>query len=109
MFGCSSVAASARLGQEHLHELRILGQVGEDPLEHDDLLESLQADPLGHIELGHAPAGELPDDVVVADAVAGARARSPRRIAQPPFIGHHRHHPAYRSHRRFVSHPSASG
>ncbi len=54
----------AGLVQELLHEVRIIGQVLVDPLEHHVLGEAAEADLPGEEHLPHAAPGDLSDDLV---------------------------------------------
>ena len=60
-----------RLVDEHLDELRVAGQLGEDAFDDEDLLEAGHAVALGAIHLGHAAARDALEQLVlaVADAV----------------------------------------
>jgi hypothetical protein len=53
-----------RLVEEQLDELRIVRELGQDLLEHEQLLEALRTDRAREVELGHAPAGDPPHDLV---------------------------------------------
>ncbi len=61
--------SEVRLVAEHPHELRILGELGQDPLDHDDLggLPRTREE-----QLRHAPHGQAPEDVVAGAEVAAA-------------------------------------
>ncbi len=45
--------------KEHVDELLVVGEVGQDALDRDDPLEALHADLLGQEQLGHAAGGDL--------------------------------------------------
>ena len=69
------------LVQEHLHELLVLGEVRQDPLHHQLLLEALEADLARQMDLGHPAHGELPDQLVLTEVFGGQGsegAQSPR-------------------------------
>lgn len=53
------VCAHARLVQEHADELFLLRQVRENPLDRDDLLETLETRALRSVDLGHSPRSDL--------------------------------------------------
>ena len=61
------------LVDEHRDELFVVGQVRQDPLDRDDLLEALLAAHAGLVDLGHAAGGDLLEELVLAEA---ARARA---------------------------------
>ena len=65
------------LVDEHRDELFVVGQVRQDLLDRDDLLEALDARALGLVELGHAAGGDPLEDLVLAEPVR-ARRRRPR-------------------------------
>src|SRR5436853_408880 len=56
--------AGPRLVEEHADELLLLGQVRQDALDRDDLLEPLEARALGAVHLGHAAGGDTLDDSI---------------------------------------------
>ena len=58
------VRGEARLVEEHRDELLLLGEVRQDALDRDLLLEALEARALGAEHLGHAARRELLDDAV---------------------------------------------
>ena len=64
----------ARFREQHVHEAIVGGQVRQDPLDGDELLEALRADhaPLEH--LGHAADGDWLEQLVLAEFHEG---RSP--------------------------------
>src|SRR5678816_3397999 len=53
------------LAEEHLHELRVLGEVGEGPLDDQHLLEAHRPVGLGEEHLGHPAGGELAEQLVL--------------------------------------------
>ena len=53
------------LGEEHLDELRVLREVGEDALDDQQLLEAHRPVGLGEEHLGHAARGELAEQLVL--------------------------------------------
>ena len=59
------------LVDEHVHELLVVGEVGQDALDRDDLLEPFHARALGPEHLGHAADGH-PLEQAVGAVVAGA-------------------------------------
>ena len=63
-FECERCAREARLVEEHRDELLLLGEVRQDALDRDLLLEALEARALGAEHLGHAARRELLDDAV---------------------------------------------
>ena len=76
------VSADARLVQEHADELLLLGQVGKNALDGDDLLEALEAGALGAVDLRHSTSSDLLENFVAllgcchrqATAVVGTKA-----------------------------------
>ena len=67
------------LVEQHVPELRVGGVLGQDPLEHDRLLETLGAVLDGEEDLGHPAVGEL-----AQDCVAPVRRHSRRLRYHPP-------------------------
>ena len=66
----------ARLVEEHAQQLGIQRVLRQDPLEHDELLEALDAD-AGHAreeDLRHAADGQAPDRLIPTDALAAVDA-----------------------------------
>ena len=59
-----------RFVEEHLSQLRAVGQVREDPLERDDLYEALDAAPLGDVEPAHAALAEQAEQPVTAECLS---------------------------------------
>ena len=57
-----------RLVEEQPHELRILGELRQDLLEHDELLEALGPDGAREKQLGHPTSRQLAQDLVRAQA-----------------------------------------
>jgi hypothetical protein len=53
-----------RLVEEHADELLLFGEVREDALDRDDLLEPLEARALGAVDLGHTASGDSLDDSI---------------------------------------------
>ena len=75
------------LVHEHVHELLVVGEVGQDALDRQGLLEARDAAALGLEHLGHAPDRDPVEELVGAeDVVAPARAlaRPGRRGRWPP-------------------------
>ncbi len=62
--GVVEVEADLGLVQEHAHEALVLGEVGQDALDRDELLEALQATGVGLEDLGHASRVDAFKDVV---------------------------------------------
>ena len=60
----------ARFIQEHLFQLRAVGEVREDALERDDLYEALDATPLGDVKPTHAPLAEQAEQPVTAECLS---------------------------------------
>ncbi len=61
----------ARLALEHRQELRIVGQVREDALDHHDAFEICEATLTGEKDLRHPSRRETGDEVVLAKAAVG--------------------------------------
>ncbi len=74
-----------RLGEEHLDERRVLGEVGKDELQHARLLEAGDAEGLREVELGHAAAGEATSEDVAADLGAGGQGAARTRSLGDPL------------------------
>ncbi len=62
-----------RLVEEHGAELLLLRQVGEHPLEDHGPLKAARPQQLSEDDLGHAPGGELPQDLIPTDPFGYAR------------------------------------
>jgi hypothetical protein len=60
----------ARLIQEHLLQLRAVGEVGEDAFERDDLYEALDATPFGDVEPTHPALAEQAEQPVTAECLS---------------------------------------
>jgi hypothetical protein len=56
----------ARLVEEHPGDLGLDGEVGQDPLDDDELLEPLDAGGAREEDLGHPPGGDVAQDLVLA-------------------------------------------
>ncbi|MBK7191551.1 MAG: hypothetical protein IPH80_03655 [Myxococcales bacterium] len=63
------LGGEARLVQEHGHELGIARVVRHDALQHDVAFEARQAHDPREVQLGHAAAGEVPEQLVTRRAV----------------------------------------
>jgi len=55
------------LAEEHLREVRRIREVGQNALDRDATVESLEPALLGKEDLGHASAGDAPDQDVLAE------------------------------------------
>jgi len=55
MFGWEEAGHHLGLGDEHVHELLVVREVGQDALDRHHLLEPFHPRPLGAEQLGHAP------------------------------------------------------
>jgi hypothetical protein len=77
--GMREVRRQARLVQEHRNELLLLGQMRQDALDRDLLLEALQPLALGSEHLGHAARFKLLYDAVALLRIAhcGSGERGP--------------------------------
>ena len=60
----------ARFVEEHLAQLRAVGEMREDPLERDDLHEALDAAPLGDVEPTHAALPEQAEQPIAAEGLS---------------------------------------
>ena len=67
----------ARLVQEHAQQLGIEGVLRQDPLEHDQLLEPLDADAgeAGEVDLRHSADGQTSERLVPPDSLAAVEQR----------------------------------
>ena len=76
------------LVDEHVEELLVVGEVGQDALQRHDLLEALDARPLRLEDLGHAADRHAVEELVGPEAVVPprrlARGAAPRAGAAPP-------------------------
>ena len=61
----------ARLVEEHVHELVVRRVLGKDALEHDVLLEAVDARGAREVDLRHPAARDSVHDLVLADARTG--------------------------------------
>lgn len=71
-----------RLVQEHLNELRVLGEVRQDSFDHYVAVEALDAGLLCKPHLSHATGGQLLDVLVLAGLHLRARDCSPRALEE---------------------------
>ena len=55
------------LAEEHLHEVRRVGEVRQDALDRDASIEALEPALLGEEHLGHAAARDAPEQDVLAE------------------------------------------
>ena len=67
------VRADARLVEEHPDELLLLGQVRENALDGDELLEALESRALGAEHLGHTAGGDALENLVTLGRLGGHR------------------------------------
>ncbi len=74
----------ARLVDEHLHELRLRRQLGEDALQHHQLVEPRQRAHAREIDLRHAAGRQVLDDLVAADALTRGDGRRRRHDSSVP-------------------------
>ena len=77
MFGWARPGHHLGLVHEHVEELLVVGEVGQDALQGHDLLEALDAGPLGLEDLGHAADRHPVEELVGPEAVV-----APRRLAR---------------------------
>ena len=63
----------ARLVEEHLHELLVVGEVVVQALDDDVLLEAGRAADAREVDLGHAAEGEQRQDLVLAEPLSEKR------------------------------------
>ena len=66
MLACESRTASFASWTNISHEPFALGELGQDPLDDEDLLEALDAEALGLEDLGHAAVAETLEQAVAA-------------------------------------------
>jgi hypothetical protein len=58
----------SRFIEEHRHEARVRHVLGQDALDHHELLEALDAGRPCEVQLGHPADCDLPDQVVLAQS-----------------------------------------
>ena len=71
-----------RLVDEHVDELLAAGELRQDALDDEDLLEALDAEALGLEDLGHAALAEALEQSIAAECGVHARPRSPELPAR---------------------------
>ena len=64
------LGGEAGLVEEHLHELVVVGEVREDALDDDELLEALDAMLLGEPDLRHPAGREALEQTILSQALA---------------------------------------
>lgn len=61
-----------RLVEEHVHEIGALRVLGQDALQHDELLEALEPGDARQVDLGHAADGQAAEHLVAAESTPGS-------------------------------------
>ncbi len=84
--GVAELGSDLRLVDEHLDELFVFGDGGEDAFDGDDLLEALHSHRLGFVDLGHPAHVDALEEEVLAEGCEAVghegRSLSPRPLSQ---------------------------